>query len=159
MYIYIHIHTYIHIHIDVLLVLSIYVVSLLASYLIFIALYPVLALETLLSSTISLSPSPLSPNSTFEAYLQPSWTLSAKKNKSFVVFLQDTFSIFFWFSDNPGQKLWQKRKFSYFMLFFCSPSPYINVEVTETFSEPTLIMGEGGGDRLMLEMSYFYEFL
>ena len=45
------------------------------------------------------------------------------------------------------------------MQFSCSPSPYINVEVTETFSEPTLIMGEGGGDRLMLEMSYFYEFL
>ena len=38
------------------------------------------------------------------------------------------------------------------MQFFCPPpppSPYINVEVTETFSEPTLIMGEGGGDTIM----------
>ena len=123
MYIYIHIHTYIHIHIHVLLVLSIYVVSLLASYLIFIALYPVLALETLLSSTISLSPSPLSPNSTFEAYLQPSWTLSAKKNKSFVVFLQDTFSIIFFDFQTILDKNCGKKENSHILCSFSAPPP------------------------------------
>ena len=59
----------------------------------------------------------------------------------------------------PRTKIMAKMKIPYFMQFFCLRSPFINVAVTENFTEPTLIIGERG-DRLRLEMmSYFYVYI
>ena len=121
-YIYIHIHTYIHIHIHIhihiLLVLSVYVVSLLASYLTFIALCQ--------PCSPPLSPSPHLPSPPiqhYKAYLQPSWTLSAKKIKVLLYFSRTPFQFFFLIFRQSWTKIVAKKKNLIFYAVFLLPFP------------------------------------
>ena len=162
MYIYIHIYM-----IHILLVLSIYVVSLLASYLIFIALCHVLISFTSLRdlSLLHYLPLPSSPLPQFiiiKSYLQPSWTLSAKKIKVLLYFSRTPFQFFFWFSDNPGQKLWQKRKMLIFYAVFLLPLP-LHQCWSHWDLQWTNIDHGGGGEGIGWFLKYlifmnFYEF-